>query len=131
MKQEGEGPALPPPQIIKEIKRENAEAPARFGTVETPDTSVAEAIRKMLSDEPQAVAVLANLDESDVTRLSFLTALSIDFKIDWLQVMISSEETLSAAVKGLRSNQITEISRQPLTLSDGGTVGKIKEKLHL
>lgn len=99
--------------------------------METPDSSVADAIKKLTSSEEQAVAVLANLDDNDVTRLSFLTAIADDFDIDWLKTMIHAEETLTAAIKGLRSNQITEISRQPLTISDNSVMGKVKEKFHL
>ena len=132
--QREEAAPLPPtPPIFKKlITRETAEPPPRFPqNMETPDSSVADAIKKLTSSEEQAVAVLANLDDNDVTRLSFLTAIADDFDIDWLKTMIHAEETLTAAIKGLRSNQITEISRQPLTISDNSVMGKVKEKFHL
>jgi 2-oxo-4-hydroxy-4-carboxy--5-ureidoimidazoline (OHCU) decarboxylase len=115
----------------KEIRVREEEIPdvPRFGQFMTPDSSVAEAITKMTSDEEQAIAVLSNLDENDVTRLSALTTIYVDFNIKWLKTMVLSEETLRAAIKGLRSNQLTEIARAPPIVGDSGTLDRIKGRL--
>jgi hypothetical protein len=114
---------------VREEEESLPEAP-RFSQFETPDSALADTIKKMTSAEEQAIAVLSLLDENDVTRLSALTVIYKDFKIKWLAVMVQSEETLRAALKGKRAEQLTEIARAPPIYGDTGTFDKIRSRLH-
>jgi hypothetical protein len=107
--------------------------PPRFVPVESADTSRAEAVRKMTSDDHQAVMVLSNIDHSDVARLSVLESLEKDFQLKWLEVYIHSELSLSPAIEGKRSEQLTEITKEPVPVVEdsGGVLGRIKERFKI
>jgi hypothetical protein len=113
---------------IREEEEEGLPEPPRFTQFDTPDSALADTIKKMTSTEEQAIAVLSNLDENDVTRLSALTVIYKDFKIKWLGTMVQSEETLRAALKGLRAAQLTEIARAPPIYGDTGTIDRIRKR---
>lgn len=112
------------------VREEEIPEPPRFAQFETPDSALADTIKKMTSPEEQAIAVLSLLDENDVTRLSALTVIYKDFKIGWLKVMVMSEETLRAALKGKRADQLTTIAQAPPIYGDTGTLDKIRSRFH-
>lgn len=116
-------------RVREEEEETNLPEQPRWGQLETPDSALADTIKKMTSPEEQAVAVLSLLDENDVTRLSALTVIYKDFHIAWLGTMVKAEETLRAALKGKRADQITEIARAPPIYGDTGTIDKIKNRL--
>jgi hypothetical protein len=119
----------------KKIKREvrviQEETPPRFMQFETPDSSVADAIKKMTSKDAQAVLVLANVEHNDVTRLSLWNTIGESFGLQCIKDYLHSELSLTAALKGKRADQLTDIARSPPIVSEGGgIVDRLRARFH-
>jgi hypothetical protein len=119
----------------KKIKREvrviQEETPPRFMQFETPDSSVADAIKKMTSKDAQAVLVLANVEHNDVTRLSLWNTIGESFNLQCIKDYLHSELSLTAALKGKRADQLTDIARSPPIVSEGGgIVDRLRARFH-
>lgn len=103
----------------------------QWENVQNENTAVANAIAQLTSEQRQAVLVLANIGQNDPSRFGLVESIAADMKLSWLDTWVKTTLTLTAAVKGLRSNQIVEITRQPSIMTDMGFFGKAKDKIHL
>jgi hypothetical protein len=106
--------------------------PPRFEMVQQgSDVAVSKAIDKFTSEEPQAVKVLANLTQKDKHRLAVMDTIQKSFKFEFLKDYTLSYCTFSAAQDGKRSDQLTEVVKQPNIIAEGssGLFGGLKERL--
>jgi hypothetical protein len=118
-------------KVRREIKVIQEETPPRFQQFETPDSSVADAIKKMTSRDAQAVLVLANVEHNDIARLSLWNTVGESFDLQCIKDYLHSELSLTAALKGKRADQLTDIARSPPIVSEGGgIIDRLKSRLH-